>query len=90
MRTAGLPASVVVSPACMSPPLHHACPTFAMHAPFDKHAHHFATHAPMNRITDRCKNITFPQLRLGTVRIGNWHLNNLLQLLGLNCYLEIY
>ena len=26
---------------------------------------------PMNRMTDRCKNITFPQLRSRTVKIGN-------------------
>ena len=30
---------------------------------------HAGIHPPMNRITDRCKNITFPQLRLRAVKI---------------------
>ena len=28
----------------------------------------FATHAPVDRMTDACENITFPQLLLGTVK----------------------
>ena len=38
---------------------------------------------PVNKITDRCKNITFPQLRLRTVKIARcWRYN--LSLLGKN------
>ena len=72
------PASVAASPA-RTPPARHAPP----HMPPLCHAHHplhhtcpsplpcippFATHAlPVNRMTDRCKNITLPQLRLRAV-----------------------
>ena len=30
---------------------------------------HGGVHRPVNRMTDRCKNIMFPQLRLRTVNI---------------------
>ena len=56
------------------PPAMHAPVTYtpATHAPLPCmppcHAHPSVMHAPpMNRITDRCKNITFPQLLLRTV-----------------------
>ena len=56
---------------CMPPFITRAPPPFIMHAthaPFTMHTP-FATNIPppMNRITDMCKNITFPQLRLRVV-----------------------
>ena len=42
------------------PPSNHACPPATTHAP------------PMDRITDTCKNITFPQLRLRVVKMLNF------------------
>ena len=30
---------------------------------------HWGRHPPVDRMTDRCKNITFPQLRLRTVKM---------------------
>ena len=67
---------------CMPPcnhtcPHNHACPP-TMHAPHS-HTHTplqpcmppTTTHAPpVNRITDTCKNITFPQLRLRAVKMA--------------------
>ena len=32
---------------------------------------HWSRHPPVDRMTDRCKNITIPQLRLQTVKISN-------------------
>ena len=67
-------------PPCMPPPLqnahplhstpYHACPLchtcpFAMHNPFTM----LAPPPPVNRIIGRCKNITFPQLLLRTVKM---------------------
>ena len=76
-----LSAALAVSPATHAPchacQLHHATSPFAIHTPFATHAPFithgpsFATHdpapLPLNRITDMCKNITFPQLLLRTV-----------------------
>ena len=53
-------ALVTTSPACMPP--YHACP-FTTHAPLHHAWPLCHTCPPVNRITDRCKNITFPQLR---------------------------
>ena len=59
-----------MSPFTTHVPLCYACcplpcmPPFATHAPLAMHVPH-----PLNRITDRCKNITFPQLLLRTVKI---------------------
>ena len=44
-------------------------PPFAIHVPFPTHVDIRHTCPPVNRITDRCKNITFPQLRLRAVII---------------------
>ena len=57
------------TPFAMHAPLHHACLPFTMHVPL-YHTHpllactplHHACPPSVNRITDRCKNITFPQL----------------------------
>ena len=46
-----------------TPPYHASCPP-AMHAPTPCHT----CPTPLNRISDRCKNITFPQLLLRTVK----------------------
>ena len=54
-----------------TPPATHASPAMhapAMHAPC--HATPLPRTPPVNRITDRCKNITFPQLLLRTVKIA--------------------
>ena len=50
-------------------PLRHACPPFTTHAPPLPCMPHFATHAPppVNRITDRCKNITLATTSLRPV-----------------------
>ena len=58
---------------CHAHPLCHTCPPLpltppTMHAPLPcTSPHHTCPPPPMNRITDRCKNITFPQLLLQTV-----------------------
>ena len=68
------PPQPCMPPLSCMPPCNHACPPY--HAcphnhtcplpPPTTHAPPPATHAcpPVNRITDTCKNITFPQLRL--------------------------
>ena len=59
------PPAMHVSPAMHTPPTTHtpynACPP-AMHAPMP------CMPSPLNRITDRCRNIIFPQLLLRTVK----------------------
>ena len=52
------PSSPCLPPLFHTYPLHHACPP-----PFIMHA------SPLNRITDSCRNITFPQLRLRVVML---------------------
>ena len=51
-------ASTMYAPCDAHPPCHTCLPT--THTPC-------YAHSPVNRITDRCKNITFPQLLLWTV-----------------------
>ena len=74
------PASVATSPASMPPTMHAPChtpPPCTPRLPCMPPATHGpplwmppATQPPppVNRITDRCKNITFPQLRLRAVK----------------------
>ena len=66
------PFTTHVPPSPHVPPLfHHACPPFTMHAPFTLHREYPLRHAPapppVDRMTDACENITFPQLLLRTV-----------------------
>ena len=51
------------------PPFCHAHPPFTTHTQSAMHASLYHERPLVNRITDRCKNITFPQLHLGAVII---------------------
>ena len=64
---------------CMPPsPGNHACPPGSHAPPWQPHMPPAATHPwaathappPVDRITDTCKNITFPQLRLRAVNMS--------------------
>ena len=71
-------------PTTMHTPHNHTCPPTTMHIPLQSHTPSAITdaspqpctppcnhaHPPINRITDTCKNITFPQLRLRAVKIA--------------------
>ena len=75
------PAMHAPLPPTMHAPLHacphHACPwpcmPAAMHAPYPptcmSPCHACPPHPPVNRVTDTCKNITFPQFCLQTVNM---------------------
>ena len=66
---------------CHACPLHHTCPPFAIHAPLCQAYSPFATHTPspctlplsytrpppVNKMTDRCKNITLATTSLQPV-----------------------
>ena len=55
-----LPRGVGVQEECL--------PIWGVHAPSWSIAMHAGIHTdPVNRMTDRCKNITFPQLRLWAI-----------------------
>ena len=59
------------APLCHTYLLHHACPPlFAMHVPFAMYVPLCHAHPPVDRMTDACENITFPQLLLRTVKIS--------------------
>ena len=63
------PSQPCTPPATMHAPHNHACPPTTTHAPLQSHmppSNHACppatTHAPpVNRMTNRCKNITLPQ-----------------------------
>ena len=80
------PRNHACPPQPCTPPHNHASPHTTMHAPPHNHAclpqprmppHNHAC-PPVDRITDACKKITFPLLRLRAVNIGTSHSNNII------------